>query len=385
MNNKFKLLLLLPLLTLSLSGCDWFSKSQGPQPTPLAAFNPTLALQERWAISTGAGNDGRYYQLTPALDGDTLFVDNLDGTVGAVDADTGQKKWVVNLRTRLTSGMGAGQGLVFGGTDRGEVYALQQATGALVWKTPVSSEVLAAPVVAGALVLVKGEDDTVTALDAKTGAKKWSYNQQTPNLILRGGSSPQVAGNLVVVGFASGELTALKLQTGSQVWKGPIALPQGSSDIENMVDINDNIVIRDGVIYAATYQGNVAALALNTGQILWRHKLSSYAGLAVGGQNIYVADADDTVWAFDKSSGNIVWKQTNLAYRGISGPALFGNAVVVGDAEGYLHFLSRTDGQFLARFHVDNSGFYTTPVVANDKLYAFANSGRLAMFTVSST
>jgi outer membrane protein assembly factor BamB len=184
----------------------------------------------------------------------------------------------------------------------------------------------------------------------------------------------------VIVGFDNGVLAALDLKTGQVEWETTIAVARGRNDLERIVDIDTQPVLRDGTLYVASFQGRVAAVDLDNGQILWNRDLSSYAGVGVDDKNVYVTAADGTMWALDRETGASVWKQEKLKARTSTAPAAMGSYVVVGDVEGYLHWLRREDGQFAARVQVDKSRLIAPPIVIGGQLLVYSSGGTLATY-----
>ena len=260
-----------------------------------------------------------------------------------------------------------------------------QSNGSPSWWAPVSNEVLATPLAFGKIVLVKDEDGNIRAFDATSGKSLWVYTHQTPEFILRGGSTPCVFGNRVVVGFDDGVLVALNLKNGNEIWRRTIAKPnpEAFSQVQQMVDIDVNPTIVQGVIYVATYQGNIAALRLSDGKLLWQHKLSAYSGLVVNNGRVFVSSADGYIWAFDAKSGKVIWKQNALLNRFITAPALIGNMIVLGGVEGYLYFISQSNGSLLAYVRAFKKPIIATPIVNNEDVYVYSAYGKLIKFSIA--
>ncbi len=383
MKNLIKIISMLAAVSL-LSSCALFHHSTPPPMAKLTNYKPELQVARVWKDSISSGTDKRYLRLNPAISKGVIYTSSYLGDVTAIDSKTGKIIWRQHLKTQLTSGPGVGKGVVIVGGGDGHIFALNANNGSLKWQVPVSSEVLAAPTVSADLVLVKSEDGQLTAYKIYNGRRSWSFGQQTPNLILRASSSPISYQGNVVAGFANGEIAVLNLYSGASIWQRAIAVPQGSSDIQRMIDIDADPVVKNGVIYTATYQGQIAALQLRTGRVLWKHKISSYAGIAVGPRYVFVSDAGGHVWAFDRASGAVAWKQNNLFGRGLTGPAIVGNAIVVGDKKGYLHWLARSDGRFLTRVRVDSRALYAAPIAqGNNMVVAYDSNGVLAKYQVA--
>jgi outer membrane protein assembly factor BamB len=211
----------------------------------------------------------------------------------------------------------------------------------------------------------------------------WMYDRSIPVLTLHGNSSPVISGTKVFCGFASGKLIAFDIESGQQYWEATIAVPTGRSELERMVDIDGDPVLQGGMVYVATYQGQLAAVDERSGDVVWRRKISSYAGLGADFENLYVSDAEDNVWAIDPDNSSSMWKQGKLNNRKLTAPAILGKYIVVGDFEGYLHWLSPEDGQMLARTRVGESSISTPPVIDGSVAYVLGDGGELAAITVS--
>ena len=372
-------------LSVTLCACSsFFDKDNTPTPAGLVAFTPEAKIQPVWYTSTGSGVDGEYLKLVPAITDQRIFTANKDGTVIATDKATGKTLWQSNTHTSLSAGPAAVSGLVIVGGRDGSVIALHQQNGDIVWQSKASSEILAAPTAAEGVVLVKSIDGKLSAFSETNGDPLWHYQQTEPSLILRGASVPQISQNAVYVGFANGTLSKLSLREGSLMWQQTVAIPEGSYPMQRMVDIDANPVIFDGRLFVATYQGRISALAPSTGTELWTYDISSYSGIAADQTRVYVSDAKSHIWAFDSESGAVDWRQPGLDARNITGPAVMGNYIVVGDAEGYLHWLNKKDGHFVARTKVSNGGIIAAPVVNNNILYVVTMDGHLAAYTVAS-
>jgi len=371
------------MLALSLSACSsLFDKDNTPSPSPLVNF-PTEAKTARlWYTSTGAGSNSDYLKLMPAIAGTSIFTASKNGVVAANDRQTGKSLWQTNTGADISGGTATYAGLVYVGTREGDVYALNQSNGKIIWKAASSSEILAPPAASDDIVLVKTIDGRVTAFSNTDGHERWKYQQTEPNLILRGSSAPQIIHGSAIVGFENGDLAKLRLRDGDVQWQKTIADPQGIFAIQRMIDIDADPIVIGNRVYAATYQGRIAALDLSSGNELWNHDISSYSGIAADGNKVYVSDAQSHVWAFNATGGAVSWQQTQLAARTITGPALISRYVVVGDAEGYLHWMSKQDGHFVARTFVNKSGIAATPIVNEDVLYVYSKDGHLAAYTV---
>ncbi|MFQ5487360.1 MAG: outer membrane protein assembly factor BamB, partial [Gammaproteobacteria bacterium] len=269
----------------------------------------------------------------------------------------------------IAGGLGQGEGILLLGSREGEVIVLAREDGAQLWRSPVSSEILSPPVSDGRVVVVLVNDGRIFALDGSSGKRLWVYESSVPALSLRGTSTPLLDSRKAIVGLANGKLVALSLQKGKVIWEATVAVPEGRSELERIVDIDGDPLLRDGVVYAAAYHGRVVAVSVATGRILWSRDLSTYHTMALDKDHLYVSDEEGVLWALDPRSGAVLWKQDELQGRNLTAPALDGTLLVVGDNTGYLHWLSPEDGALLARYHVSEVGLPGPLVTRDGRLY----------------
>ncbi len=362
-------------------GCSSNSKKELP-PAELVKFEPEVTLQEQWSRSIGEGQGETWNTLKPAVQGDTIYATDIEGLVVAMDRFTGKVKWRKELDEPVSGGVGVDYGMLMLGTLRGEVIVLDAESGEERWRARVTSEVLSAPATNGDVVVVQTQDDRLVGFDASTGNQRWIYDNSPAVLTLRGTSSPIVTNQLAVAGLSSGRVIAVDTQRGLPIWEQRVAVPQGRSELDRMVDIDGNLLLSGSTLYAVSYQGRVAALELNSGRILWQRDASSYVGVAQGFGSVYLSLADGSVEGIDERSLSTLWTNDQLARRQLSGPAAFSSYVVVGDLEGYLHLLSQVDGRFVARTRVDHDGQRVTPLVVGDWIYTYGNGGELVGLTL---
>ncbi len=377
-------LIWMPVL-LALAGCgtvadpfSWFDSTEVVEPSPLVDLQNQVQPQQIWSRDIGAGTDEQSLNLSPRVVGDTVYVADAEGRVQALDAASGATRWQVDLDLPLSGGPGAGDGMVLIGTSDADVVALNVVDGSERWRVRVSSEVLSAPGAANGVVVVHTVDGKVFGLESTTGSERWRYEREVPVLTLRGSSSPVLAGGVAVVGMAGGKLVALRLANGSLVWDANVAVPTGRSELERLADIDGDPLILRGGVFAATYQGNVAALEQRGGRVAWQRKMSSYSGMAADGDGLYVADEEGVVWGLELRSGAVRWSQKALANRRLSNTAALGGLVVVGDFEGYLHWLDNKDGSLVARTRLGSEPITTGLQVVDGVLYVQGDGGQLA-------
>ncbi len=380
------LLALVSLLLVLSAGCGtlggWFGRSdQTLQPAKLQSINQPIAIQQLWQTRIGGGARDPSLRLTPALADGRIYAASSDGTVVALDALSGRQLWTNATRLPISGGVGVSDpGLVVFGATQGEVVALRQQDGQEAWRAQVTSEVLAPPRAEGGVVVVRSIDGRFTGFDVRSGERLWVHTHLVPALSLRGNSPPLVAGNLVIAGLDTGKLLVLSLDRGLPLTEITIAPPRGRTEIERLIDIHSEPKAFGDTIYVAAYRGSVAAIDMRGGNLLWNRDVSSYAGLDVDARQVYVTDDTDAVWALDRGNGGTLWKQPELTGRRLSAPAVAGNHVVVGDFEGYLHWLSPDSGRIVGRVRAASKAIVAPPLAVGDLVFVQDQGGTLGAF-----
>lgn len=371
------------LILASLTGCGaieylFVEESYEAPPEPLVEFAPEFEPNILWQENTGDGAASAYADLSPWLQNDHIFTVDAEGDVRSYQASNGRSVWRQKLKVTVAAGVGGGAGKILIGSQQGEVIALNEENGDILWRQRLSSEVLAPPKANENVVVVRTADGRVTGLSADKGNVLWNYQRSVPLLSLRGVSAPQIVGDRALAGYDNGKLVALSLTDGKVIWEKNVAVPRGRTELERLVDIDADLKIVDNTVYAAAYQGNLAAFDIDTGNQLWSREISSKNGFDVAnGEAVFITDEDSYVWAIQDGSGDSLWRQTRLLRRNVTAPAIVGDYIVVGDLEGYLHWLARSDGRFVARQELNDVAITSQPVVANGILYVMSSDGRL--------
>ncbi len=378
-----------------LSGCatltnmsdavgDLFKDSDNSEPpAELTEYQPEIKLQVLWDESDGVGTDELALNLVPAVAEGRVIIADHDGLIQARSLIDGELFWEVETDLPISAGPVIDGDLLFVGTSKADVLALNTRTGEAVWKHRLSSEVMALPVVVADKLIVRSADGYDVALNRAEGKEIWSIQHSIPALSVRGEGAAVVVGDLVVIGYANGKLIGINSADGAHVWETSIAIPRGRSEIDRLTDINGTPVLSDDIVFVSSYKSGVNAVTPIDGEILWvNESISAYHGLSADYSYLYLSDASSDVWQLDQRNGASYWKQTDLHQRRLSVPAIYGEYVVVGDFEGYLHWLSKTDGRLLGRIEITDEPIVAPPVVVEDMLYVYASDGTLAAVKV---
>lgn len=374
---------LLILAVLPLAACGWFSKDNTRKPTELTSIETTLKVREVWGRSFGDGVGDAYLRLAPMIVGDKLYIVDASGEIGALALEDGKEIWDVSTDVDVSAGVNGDEELLVIGTWDGQVIAVSTEDGSELWRKQLSSEVMALSRVDLGVVVARTNDSRVTGLDVGSGAVRWSTSRKSPLLLLRGESVPVVDNGKVMVGFDDGKLAAISMSRGNVLWQATVDAPEGRSELERMVDIDGSMRIEDGIIYVVGFHGRLAAITVNDGRLIWDRELSSYRGLDVDQSRVYVTDEDSNVWALDRRNGASLWKQDALKYRKLTAPVVIDDYIIVGDYDGYVHWIATSDGQFVARTRVDSDGIMVKPLVFNNRAYVHHSDGTIVALEIS--
>jgi len=364
----------------SMNPVDWFgSSSSGPKPVELPALTNAQPVKLLWTASVGAA-EGFFF--SPVLVGDSVYAASRAGTVTRLDAASGQARWRVSLGKRISSGVGSDGALVVVAADDGEVFALDAVAGVMKWRARVSSEVLAQPKVHEGQVLVRSADSKIFAFGMEDGKRRWVYQRPAAALIVRSPVGLTAAQGSAYAGFSGGKLVALSLANGQVRWEATVSQPKGSTELERVTDIVGEPSAQGREVCAAAYQGRVACYDAQNGNQIWSREMSTLTGVSFDARYAFVSDDKGGVHALDRSNGRSVWKQDRLAYRQLSLPLPLGTEVAVGDLQGYVHFVARESGAFLARQATDGSAVRAAPIRLPEGFLVQTQNGGLYALTL---
>ena len=366
---------------IALAACASKKDKEIDLPTKLMPFSASLRAERVWTakVDDKKGSELRL-GLGLAVDGGRVYAAGHKGDVVALDLKTGRQIWRVRTKLQLAGGAGVSGGLVAIGSSRGDIIALNPANGTTLWKTRLNGEVLAAPTISDRLIAVRTVDGKLHGLSPKDGHELWSQEQQVPRLSLRGTARPVFSGDLVLCGYDNGKVVAVSAGDGTVQWEATVAPPHGRTELERLVDIDSAVDVSGQDVYAVGFQGRVAMLALDTGQIWWSHEASSYHGLGLDDDALYMATADGEVVALRRRTGAELWRQNALLHRRLSAVATLDDTVVVGDYQGYVHWIDKASGALAARASMGKGRISNPPIVVGNMTLVINDAGAIAAF-----
>ncbi|MBT8094952.1 MAG: outer membrane protein assembly factor BamB [Gammaproteobacteria bacterium] len=366
-----------------VAGCGLFDdKDDELEPMKLTGIDETVKIKRIWSADLGAGAEHLRVALRPTGDGSRIYAAGHAGNVAAFDPASGERIWQTDLGQQLTAGPGVGEGAVAVTSRDGFIILLDASDGSERWRVDVEAESLARPLVKGETVIVQTIDNRLEAFSVFDGRSRWSLQRSAPALTVRGSSSPVAIGKVAFAGFDSGRLVAVDIDTGAVVWDTLLSPPQGRSDLDRLSDIDGELAVVGQDLYASGYNGRLAAIAAESGQVLWSREISSLAGVAADWNNLYSVRDDGEIVALDRRNGAETWRQSSLLRREPTLAVPFGSTVVVGDLEGYIHFFSTLDGEPVARKQLGGKAISADPYVIANRLYIQSDSGDLGVYVI---
>lgn len=370
------------------TGCTtvrgWFGGKDkvATEPAALVDFQPTASATRLWRANAGKGDGRTGVRQAPVIADGVVYAAAIEGGVRALDLQSGRELWHHDSDLRLSGGPGAGDGLVVVGTLDGDVLALDAASGAQRWTANVPNEVISRPAVGQGVVVVRSNDGRVTAFDAVTGARRWFWVRELPTLTVRGNSAVALAPGFAFVGTDEGNLVALSLADGRELWEQAVAHGDGRTELERMADVDGAPVVDGAVVIASSYGNRTMAFEGPSGRPLWAAESGGIGGVGVADDRVVVSDAAGTVWGIDKYVGTSYWRQPALARRNLGPAAVHGGYAVVGDLDGYLHWMRLSDGEFAARERAGRSAIAGRPAVADGILVVQDVDGDLSAWRI---
>jgi outer membrane protein assembly factor BamB len=349
-------------------------------PAELVDIEAKRNVQRAWSAGLGGDSERLRLALRPVVVDGKLYAASHEGEVIALDAGTGRRLWGVKTKLALSAGPEVEGGLVVLGSSDGDIVALDASNGSERWRRAIGSEVLARPLIASDVVVIRTVDGHIEGLSSVDGASRWAVDEQVPRLTLRGTAPPVLAGDRIIAGFDNGKVLAIDPRNGDVLWDAIVNAPKGRTELERLTDIDSPARVVGDDIFVVGFQGRVAMLALDSGQIWWARDASSYRGFAMDDENLYLTNSDSVVVAMKRSDGAVVWEQDAMKRRSLTAPALDGDALVVGDFEGYVHWLDKATGEIVAREKTDGERI-TNPAVTTDAgVFVQTDSGKLLAF-----
>ncbi|WP_157981943.1 outer membrane protein assembly factor BamB [Aliidiomarina sedimenti] len=381
------------LLSVGLAAC---SSTEEPDYAELQTFEEQVSVNVAWKANVGPGSDEHYSRLAPVYDDGVVFAAERHGNVVALNADNGRRLWRQDLTpatgfsllglfrkgppAKLAGGLTLDGDTLYVGNESGMLYAINKDNGEIQWQSQLEGEVISAPAVGEGYVVLHLGNGMVVSLNAADGEEQWRHEEEVPALTLRGSSSPVISAGGVILGTNNGRAAVLVLESGQMAWDERVATPSGGSDLERIVDIDATPVVRGDQVYMLAFNGELVALELRTGEVVWRRDYQGHRTPQVAGSRIFLTTSESHVVAVDRLSGNESWRSADLYGRSLTEPAVLSGQLVVADRFGFVHWLDRDSGQMMGRYEASDP-IQVAPIRAGDKVIVMTIDGRLVALT----
>lgn len=379
MNRKYKITCALTVLTLALAGCAGkTNKVPEVKPNPLPKLTQAKTLVPVFSTSVASTDAADPLRLRLDADNGVVFAIDPKGEVSAFKGK--QRLWQKKVsKDNLSSGVEAAEGLVVVGNQKGQLFALDQQTGEQKWTAQLTGALLAPSLIHAGRVISVSNDGTVYAHEIATGAQVWTYNLPNVQFSLRGMAAPvALDARNILIASSNAYIYALDALSGVPKLQRRVAVSDGRSDIQRLVDIDGEPVVAGQFVVTTSYQGQVTVLDLASQQVVWSEDASSIQRPEVVGNGVFVAQTDGKIKAFEITSGQPLWENDQLLNRKLSNPVMLGTDLVVGDLDGVLHLIDPRTGQITGRSKT--SGEVRSLRVIDNQLYVSTRKGALSIW-----
>lgn len=346
-------------------------------------LKPQYRIDQLWSRWIDSSDAKLRVNLRIVHDDHDLYIATNSGMVYAFELKSGGTDWKAKTKLTLNAGPALNNGMLVVASSGGTILALNAKDGTTLWKVEVNGEVLASPAIGPGSVIIRTTDGRVLALSNDNGRQLWKTSYDVPRLTLRGASDPVIRDGMVLVGLDNGKLVALNLDDGTQMWQATVANSTGADELARLTDVDGDLAVSADRVYAVGYHGQTVSVSRANGQVEWARDLTSYTGVSLDGDDVYVTDLHSAVWALDRRSGVPVWTQPEMRAHNLTLPVPFGDSLVLGGIDGHIHFLSKKDGSVMARTQLGSAPILAPPVVVGDEVLVLTTGGTIGAFRVT--
>jgi len=379
MNRTYKITCALTVLTLALAGCAGkTNKVPEVKPNPLPKISQTKTLVPVFSTSVSSTEKADPLRLRLDADNGVVFAIDPKGEVTAFNGK--QRLWQKKVsKDTLSSGVEAADGIVVVGSNKGQLIALDQQTGEQRWTAQLTGAILAPSLVHAGRVITVTNDGTVYAHEVASGAQVWTYDLPNVQFSLRGMAAPvPLDARNVLIATSNAYIYAIDALSGVPKLQRRVAISDGRSDIQRLIDIDGDPVVAGQFIVTTSYQGQVTVFDLASQQVIWSEDASSIQRPEGVGNGVFVAQTDGKISAYEITTGQPLWENDQLLNRQLSNPVMLGTELVVGDLDGVLHLLDPSTGQIIGR--AKTSGEVRHLRVIDNQLYVSTRKGALSIW-----
>jgi outer membrane protein assembly factor BamB len=343
---------------------------------PLKTIASNVNAEKLWQVNTGTNVSN--VKIHPFINSTAIYTAN-GVTLSAWNKVTGAALWSNPVGQLISGGVNGNENTVFAGTQDGNAVALDAKTGKNKWVAALGTEVLAVSSASQGRVVFRTIDGKLHGVNSATGEVVWQRQQRTPQLSFYGAGVPIVVDKGVIAGFDNGKLAAYALDSGKPIWEVTLSAPKGSSELDQLVDIDGRLKVLGNGLFASNNNGRMALIVMNSGKVQWANVFSSISGVDANAKAAFSADEKGRIWKFKPVDGRSLWNQDDLQNRQPTAPILTtsGSHAISGDRQGNIHWIDSQSGEITARISGDPAGYHTPVIKNGDVIYAFGKSGVL--------
>ena len=360
---------------------DEWSDDAPRNPSPLVELPNHFESKLIWQVDLG--NNILPSQHVSSCS-DKVFASNADSEVLAIDKNNGQILWTVVLDSNVSTGISCDEKNIYFGANDGFAISMNH-EGKLLWKNLIGL-VNTPPLVVNDSVIFKTVDFLFFSLKTVNGFKNWSYQSPTPPLTIKSWGGLNYSEGIIYSGLPSGKCVAINLETGELIWETTYSQPKGTSDIERANDSTSKPVFDDSFLYIISSHGNLVALDKKNGLEIWSRKLSSFYGISIFNENIIVIHNSSALYSISKDTSKVLWRNSDYIERDLKEIIIFDKYILVGDFNGYIHFIDHSSGKSFSRFKVSSDAINQIYIdKSNNNILWLDKAGELAMIQIRNT
>ncbi len=375
-------------------------------------------LQRVWSKDIGKGSGRKSRVLaSPIIANGVIYAMDGANEVVALSEMSGDKLWEYKVeitereRTRegrlgiierirdplsITDGSGVDKESVGGGVtfDGGTIFvssglgmmvALDPSTGSEKWRYEGRTPMHSAPVASNGRVFAISDDNELFAFNANTGEVLWTYQGIVESARMLTSPAPAIVDDVIIAPFSSGEIVALRVQNGGVLWQDALSSTGRLTPLASLNDIASGPVVADGYVIASAQSGDMSAFDLRTGQRIWRQPAGTVGFPIIVGDFVYAATTEGQVVCMSKLDGSVIWLQQLEAFKNAkkrksrivwSGPIMAGNRLFLASSRGTSVILDPTTGGILETGKVGGPVF-VPPIIANETIYVVTDEAKL--------
>lgn len=352
-------------------------------------------LKKAWTADIGNGaNSGQQITASPIVADGRIYTMDVDAEVSAFDVKDGKRLWRIDLTPKeeddglFGGGLAFDDGRVFATTGFAQVVALEADSGRIIWRKPLDAPVHGAPTARGGRLFVVTVDNKLYALDAADGSQLWTHSGLAETASILGAASPAEDGGVVVVPYSSGELVALRVENGQVLWTESLSAVRRTDIVSSLADIRGRPAIDRGRVFAMSHGDMLVSIDMRSGQRVWEREIGGFESPWVAGPVVYVLSKDQELVALERDSGRIHWVRSLPRWKDEkdktnpilwTGPILVSDRLLVAGSNGEALAISPYSGEVLGMVKLPD-GAPVAPVVADGSVYFLTSDAELVAY-----